>query len=66
MRNWLDKEVTWGMFIKLIICINAVALGYLYMVAKIGDYKDQETVDYINYLEHRVEVQEQLLDYYRK
>ena len=66
MKKFFNKEVTWSMFVKVIICINAIILGYCYALAKAGDQVDSETLQYLEYLEHRVEIQEQLLEYYKK
>ena len=66
VKSWWNREVTWGMLVKLIICINIVWLALCYELARVGDIVDKEQQEYYNYLENRVELQQELLDLYRR
>lgn len=55
MKNWLSKEVTFGMLIKFMICFNIIVLAYCWLVCNVRTTQDKETLDYINYLERRLE-----------
>ena len=65
-KHWWNKEVTWNIFIKLMVVINIIWLMNCYRIAYIGDIIDEEQVKYYSYLEKRVELQEELLNFYRK
>lgn len=62
----MNKEVTWGMLIKLIICMNIVVLAFCFVVCNVRTTQDQETLEYINHLENRVELQHQLIELYEE
>lgn len=62
----MNKEVTWGMLLKLLICMNIVVLAFCFLVCNVRTTQDQETLEYINYLENRVELQHQLIELYEE
>ena len=51
IKKWLNREVTWGILIKLIICINIIVLGFCIVLAKSSDLKDMERQKYIKNLD---------------
>lgn len=58
MKNsikWYQKEVTWGILVKLMICINLVALAMCWKISNIRITQDEETFEYINYLENYID-----------
>lgn len=58
MKNsikWYQKEVTWGILVKLMICINLVALAMCWKISNIRITQDEETSKYINYLENYID-----------
>lgn len=63
MWEKLKQPVTIGFFLKLIICLNIVALVFCYKVCSINTTKDQETLDYIIELEERIDRQSKIIDF---
>ena len=59
--KWWNKPITIGFFIKLFICMNIVYWVLWYHIATISDYKDEETLQYYEYLENRIEIQSELI-----
>lgn len=53
--RWYQKEVTWGILIKLMICLNIFGLVMLWRVCNIRTTQDQETLNYINELEETIQ-----------
>ena len=66
IKSWWNKEVTWSMLVKLMICINIVWLALCYRLAQAGDIVDKEQREYYNHLENTVELQQELLNSYRR
>jgi len=55
--KWYQKEVTWGILIKLMICLNLVALAMCWRISDFRTTQDEETLEYINSLEERIELE---------
>lgn len=62
----LDEPVKLGLFVKLMICLNIVAIVFCFRVCNVRITQDEETQEYIQHLENRVETQRKLLDYYEE
>lgn len=63
--KWWNKPVTWNILVKFMITLNILALAICWRFAYIGDSKDKEEQEYLNYLEERVETQSELIKLYR-
>ena len=63
--KWWNKPVTWNILVKFMITLNILALAICWRFAYIGDLKDKEEQEYLNYLEERVETQSELIKLYR-
>lgn len=61
MKDFLNRPVKIGLFLKLIICLNVVFLAFCMRIAYIGDLKDEEMQQYYNYLENRITIQSELI-----
>ena len=66
MKQWWNKPISVGFFLKLFICINIVYWVIWYFVATVSDYQDKETMEYYNYLENRIEIQSELINAQRE
>lgn len=64
--KWWNKPVTWNIFVKFMIVFNVLALAICWRFAYIGDIEDKERQNYYNYLEQKVELQNNLIDMYKK
>lgn len=53
--RWYQKEVTWGILIKFIICLNLFGLVMFWKICNIRTTQDQETLNYINELEETIQ-----------
>lgn len=53
--KWYQKEVTWGILIKLMVCINLVVLAMCWRISNIRTTQDEETLEHINYLEETLD-----------
>lgn len=53
--KWYQKEVTWGILIKFLICFNLVILAFCWKISNIRITQDQETLDYISELENIIQ-----------
>lgn len=60
--KWYEKEVTWGMLIKIVLLLNVITLAFCYKVCSISTTKDAEHLEYDAYLENRIETQSKLID----
>lgn len=62
--KWYKKEVTMGMFMKLMIVLNIFFLWTCFRYAYISDMIEEEETAYIQYLEERVELQKEIIRLY--
>lgn len=66
MREFLQKEVTFSIFLKFMVALNLVALAICFRFAYTGDIEEAEEQEYITYLEERVETQSELIELQRR
>lgn len=64
--KWWNKPVTWGILVKFMITLNLVALAICWRFAYIDDIIDKEEQEYYQYLEERVELQQEIIELYHK
>ena len=55
IKQKLDQPVTGSMLFKFLICLNIVVLAFCIRIANVRTTQDEETLEYINYLEETVE-----------
>lgn len=65
LKEFLNRPATFGLLTKFMIVLNLVVLAICWRFAYIGDLKDKEEQEYLNYLEERVETQSELIKLYR-
>lgn len=51
IKKKLDQPVTGSMLFKFVICLNVVVLAFCWKIATIKTTEDEETKEYMNYLE---------------
>lgn len=61
MFEKLNQPITIGKFMKLMICLNVVALAFCFLVCNIRTTQDEETLKYIQKLENRIDTQAELI-----
>ena len=62
--KWWNKPVTWGILVKFMITLNLIALAICWCFAYIGDIINKEEQEYYQYLEERVELQQEIIELY--
>lgn len=55
IKQKLDQPVTGSMLFKFLICLNIIVLAFCIRIANVRTTQDEETLEYINYLEEIVE-----------
>lgn len=64
--KWWNKPVTWNILVKFMITLNIVALAICWRFSYIGDIINKEEQEYYQYLEERVELQQEIIELYHK
>lgn len=61
MKEFWNKPVKIGFFIKLFIVLNLLFLVICMRISYIEDLKDQQEQEYYQYLENRINIQAKLI-----